>query len=221
MKPLVIIGSGGFSREILWLVNEINRDLIVRGKSDQAFKVLGVISSENPEDWTEKSAEIPILGNDNWAFQNLDKETEYIIAIGDPKTRFAIAYQYESQDFKAATLIHPSVKKSEQVKIGSGSIICAGSILTTQIRIGKHTIINLNCTVGHDCKTGDFVTLSPGTNISGNVKIGNGVEIGSGSVILPGLVLGDWSVVGAGSVLTRDLAKDLVVAGNPAKEMTA
>lgn len=40
--------------------------------------------------------------------------------------------------------------------------------------------------------------------------------IGANSTILPGVVIGERSLVGAGSVVTKDVANETVVAGNPA-----
>lgn len=49
------------------------------------------------------------------------------------------------------------------------------------------------------------------------VKIGGNVWIGSGATILPGVVIGDNAVIGAGSVVTRPVAPNTIVAGNPAR----
>ncbi len=49
------------------------------------------------------------------------------------------------------------------------------------------------------------------------VTIGANAWIGGAAVILPGVTVGENAVVGAGSVVTRDVAANTVVAGNPAK----
>ena len=49
------------------------------------------------------------------------------------------------------------------------------------------------------------------------VHIGKRVWIGSGSILLPVLTIGDNSIVGAGSIVTKDVAPDTIVAGNPAR----
>ena len=47
----------------------------------------------------------------------------------------------------------------------------------------------------------------------------NNVSIGAGSVILPNLTIGENAKIGAGSVVTRDVYRDAIVIGNPAKPM--
>jgi len=41
--------------------------------------------------------------------------------------------------------------------------------------------------------------------------------IGCNTTILPGIIIEKNSVVGAGSVVTRDVDKNTIIAGNPAK----
>lgn len=49
------------------------------------------------------------------------------------------------------------------------------------------------------------------------IVIGRNVWIGANAIILPGVQIGDHAVIGAGAVVTKDVAKNCIVAGNPAK----
>lgn len=49
------------------------------------------------------------------------------------------------------------------------------------------------------------------------VHIGRNVWIGVGAIILPGVTIGDNAVVAAGAVVTKDVAPNTIVGGNPAK----
>ena len=118
-----------------------------------------------------------------------------------------------------AILIHPSVRFSNTVSIGEGSIICAGSILTADISLGKHNILNLNVTVGHECEFADYVTIAPMVAVSGNVKLQYLVEVGTGAVIRQGLELAEGSMLGMGGILTKNIPERLIFAGNPAKKL--
>jgi acetyltransferase-like isoleucine patch superfamily enzyme len=50
-----------------------------------------------------------------------------------------------------------------------------------------------------------------------NIFIEKNVSIGSGSVILGGVRIGENSIIGAGSVVTRNVKKNSIYFGNPAK----
>ena len=53
-------------------------------------------------------------------------------------------------------------------------------------------------------------------NLEGPV-IGENAIIGANSTILPGVKIGKKAIVGAGSVVIKDVADNVVVAGNPAR----
>lgn len=210
MKKLVIVGGGGFAREILWLIEDINK---AAGGGDIPYQVLGVISRDSEGHMQG----LPILCDDEWAFENLDKSVRFVLAVGDSELRAGIALSYLQNGLHPLRLVHPSVVMSDEVQLGAGAVVCAGAVLTVNIQIGDFCIVNLNATVGHDCKLGDFVTLHPGVHLSGGVQVGDLSVLGTGAVILPGLTLGDHSIVGAGAVVTESLEGGATYLGIPAK----
>ena len=66
----------------------------------------------------------------------------------------------------------------------------------------------------HDLYERQVITCKP-------VHIGKNAWIGAGATILPGVTVSDNAVVGAASVVTKDVAPDTIVAGNPAKLIKA
>lgn len=103
------------------------------------------------------------------------------------------------------------------------------------ITVGENVFINACCkfqdqggiTIGNNCLIGHNVTIATlnhdfnpkkRANINPNsVTIGDNVWIASDSSILPNVVIGDGAIVGAGSVVTKNVPKNTVVAGNPAR----
>lgn len=203
MIDLVIIGAGGFAREVAWLVESINQ-------MKASYRLMGHISSSSTGD-------AKLLGDDDWALQNLPSTTQFVVAIGNASLRKKITQTYEQKGFTAATLIHPDVRFAKGCEIGVGSMICAGAIFTVNIHIGRHCIVNLNSTIGHDSRIGDYVTISPGTQISGGVIIEDEVEIGTGASILQNIKLGKGLKLGAGAVATKDLEGGNTYVGVPAR----
>lgn len=80
--------------------------------------------------------------------------------------------------------------------------------------------------VVHECvEIGAGVSLRHCTTIGVKVengqvpKIGDGVDIGSNAVILGAITLGDGCVIGAGCVVTKSVAPNAVMVGNPARAL--
>ena len=62
--------------------------------------------------------------------------------------------------------------------------------------------------------------IFPRTETPGAVEIGADVWIGGGAIILSGVTIGDRAIVGAGAIVTRDVAEDTTVVGNPARDVS-
>ena len=205
MKDLVIIGAGGFAREVAWLVEEIN-------EVDKEWNLLGFLD-ENKNNHGLRLNSYPVIGGLEFLEKN---EVFYVCAIGNSKVRKQIIQKIEKSNATPATLVHPSVMISKKyTTIGEGTIICAASIIT--VNLGKHNIVNLDCTIGHDVVTEDFVTVYPSVNISGNCNIGECTELGTGTQIIQGKNIGENVIVGAGSVVVKDIEANKTVVGVPAK----
>jgi sugar O-acyltransferase (sialic acid O-acetyltransferase NeuD family) len=203
MKELIIVGGGGFAKEVIWLAQ------------DCGYTVKGILD-DNTNTHGTKILNVEVLG----AISNCQDyaDTEFIIAIGSPRTRHAVVQKMQTLcSLKFATLIHPEVKCSKYIKVGDGSIICAGCIMTVDITIGKHCIINLQSTIGHECFLGDFVTIAPLVAISGNVALHDFAELGTHACIRQGLEIAQGAMLGMGGVLTKNMPKNAIFVGNPAK----
>lgn len=84
-----------------------------------------------------------------------------------------------------------------------------GIFIDDGVLIGHNVVLT---TLNHDMSPKKRNGMYPKS-----IKIGKNVWIGSNSTILPGVSIGDYSVIGAGSVVTKDIPKNVVAVGNPAK----
>lgn len=209
LNKLIIIGASGFGREVAWLVERIN-------KIEPTWDLIGFIDdSESIQGEAVNGYEVIGTTRDVLKF----KDACFICAVGASKIREKIINRIIdiNPEINFATLIDPSVEKSDLVSVGEGTIICAHSIITVNISIGKHVIINLDCTIGHDAILDDYVTLYPSVNVSGITGLGRCSELGTGTQIIQGKKVGDYSIVGAGSVIIKDIPDNCTAVGCPAK----
>ncbi|MEA4883834.1 MAG: acetyltransferase [Clostridia bacterium] len=205
MKRIAIVGAGGFGREVAWLIEEIN-------VASPEWSLLGFLDDGATGTTVEGQ---PVLGPIDHVGE-LDQDVYVACAIGDPRLRKRLVDKLQQFHRRFATLIHPSVRKSQHVAIGEGSIICAGTILTTNISIGKHCLLNLDCKVGHDSILGDFTSCMPAVNIAGDVIIEEGCYFGLNACVINRKRVGGWSVIGAGAAVVKDIPARTVAVGVPA-----
>lgn len=118
-----------------------------------------------------------------------------------------------------------------------------GHYFTPRISIGDNVSINSDCHIGaineiiiedgvliaskvfiSDHFHGEISTasifFSPSTRklySKGPIKIEKNVWIGEGVAILPNVTIGENSIIGANSVITKNIPKNSVVGGNPAR----
>lgn len=203
MKSIVIVGFGGFGREVAWLAKECERE------------VLGFLDDNAKPG---KQGAYTILGGlDSWADYS---DSEFVVAIGNPRVRKQVVEKLIARGLDAfATLVHPSVRMGENVNVGKGTMICAGCIVTVDIAIGNHVILNLNVTIGHDDVIRDYVTVAPMVALSGNVILEPGVEVGTGAAIRQGIKMAEGSMLGMGGVLTKNSEANTIYVGSPAKPL--
>jgi sugar O-acyltransferase (sialic acid O-acetyltransferase NeuD family) len=211
-RPLVIVGAGGFAREVLQVALDLNE----RSPASPPWRPVGFAVEASFCTPGSEVHGLPVFGIE--AATAAHPDAWWTVAVGAPalRRRLVRALQAHADD-RWATLVHPMAWLGRRVEIAAGSIICAGCQVTTDIRIGGHVHANIGSTIGHDATLGNFVTLNPGVHVSGNVDVAEGAEIGTGSVLIPGAHVGAWSVVGAGSVVTRRLAPDVTAVGAPAR----
>lgn len=201
LTPLVIIGAGGFGREVLDLVKDLNAAALT-------YDFLGFLDDGEVQVALLERIEAPLLGDSS---RLADLAAAFVIAIGAAEPRRRIDALAESCGRTAATVRHPSATIGSDVQLGAGVVIAAGVRLTTHIVIGRHVHLNVNCTVGHDVVIEDYATLYPGVHLGGGCVIEEGATLGTGSVILPNVRVGHGAVVGAGAVVVRDVAPDSTV----------
>lgn len=209
MNSVVVVGAGGFGREVL----EIFKD---RNRVSKIWNILGFID-ENKELHGKMVNGYPVLGGLDWLRRHNSNDLGCVCAIGACETRKRVVERLRQIGVNFYNAIHPSVIMSDFVELGQDVIICAGSILTVNIKIGDHVHININCTIGHDAIIGSYCTINPIAAINGNNHLGEGVYVGTGATFIQGLSVGSWSTIGAGAVVTVDIPEKVTAVGVPAK----
>jgi acetyltransferase-like isoleucine patch superfamily enzyme len=145
--------------------------------------------------WVQGKGEI-LIGND---------------VVIDGKCNFFFGARYSDR---------PTFKVGDNTGIGHSCSFTVGR----QITIGSHCriagCVQMFDTPGHPADPdarrmgapADFEDVRP-------IHIGDNVWIGSGAIIYPGVTIGDNSIVALGAVVMSSVPANIMVAGNPARQI--
>ncbi|MDG0947444.1 acetyltransferase [Bacillus paranthracis] len=209
MKNIVVIGSGGFSKQVIEIIEQLN--LI-----NPEYKLLGIIDDNKSLVGTEVLG-YEVIGDTDYIKQlSKQQKIQGVIAIADGEIREHISRKLN--DVQWVNLIHPSAVVSNYTKLGEGNIICAGVVINPECEMGNHSHINIGSTLGHDVLMLDYVTVMPGSKISGNVNLKSKSMVGTGATIIQGVTIEENVILGAGTVVTKNTKPNYLYVGVPAKE---
>jgi sugar O-acyltransferase (sialic acid O-acetyltransferase NeuD family) len=207
-EPVVILGAGGFGRNILDVLDALNQQR-------PRYRIVGFLDPDEHALPATRRLGGAVIGTDD---DLVRFDARFVISVASTTLRrqldrTAIRMGKEPVD----ALVHPDCSIGGDVELGAGTVLTAGVRVASNVVIGRHSHINFNSTLGHDAVLGDFVTVFPQVAISGYATLEQGVTMGTGSAVIPGVRIGAGATVGAGAVVVRDVPPHVTVVGVPAQ----
>lgn len=207
MEHILILGAGGHGQVV----------------ADALMRMRDAGAQVNPLGYLDDAAAmqnqtplgLPVLGR--MADLARIAHDALIIGIGANTTRRNLFARLSQQGERFIVARHPQAVVAPDVRIGLGTMICAGVIINPGAVIGANVILNTGCTIDHHNSVGDHAHIAPGVHLGGDVQVGVGTLVGIGATVMPQRQIGAWSIVGAGALIHADLPSQAVAVGMPAR----
>ena len=193
MKKLIIVGAGGFGREVYAWASD-------HPDSGKAWELAGFID-DDVDVLDRYKYPVGVIGSIEAHHPAADEV--FVCAIGAPLIKKKVCQALMERSAEFISLVHPSAILGENIQLGNG--------------VGGFVAINCHSSAGHDVVIGAWATISGHCDLTGNTRYGVGAFLATGVRIVPGKSVGDFSYVGAGSVVIRSVKNGQTVFGNPAR----
>lgn len=207
MKHLIIIGAGGFGREIYCSATEsigFGDEFDIKGFLDpDAHKLDGF------KDYP------PILGVED--SYSIEADDVFVCAFGNVGLKKKCCEKIISKGGSFLTLIHKTAYVSKNVRIGNGCIVLAGARIHCDVTIGDFVVIQPYAIIGHDVRVGNWSHINALADCGGASIIGERVTLHTTCFVLPQAIIEDDATVGAGSITMMKVKKGQTVFGVPAR----
>lgn len=206
MQDVIIVGASGFGREVLELVESINR-------LKPTWNVLGFID-DNLRALDGYALNCKVLGTiKDWRPSGDEK---YVLAIAAPRVKEKLVPELKARGAKFATIIAPTAMIGGRSTVGEGVVMFSDVGISVDVTIGDFVFLNGQVGIGHDAVVGDYCTFGPRVSISGATKIGKCVNVGAAASTYPGITVGDYATIGMNSAAIRRVKPNTTVMGVPA-----
>lgn len=212
VKKLVLIGAGGFGKEVVSIVEYLN-------SVSPRYELLGFVDDGEQFKAGDEINGYPWLGTLDWVRQNTDESIFYTCTVGNVHTRARIQKELTEMGKRFETIKAFDAYVSPHTKIGQGCVFYPSVLVSVNCEIGDGVLLNTRANIGHDVKIGSYTTISPNSSISGECEIGEEVTMGGHTFIIPGKKIDDGATVAAGSIVFTNVKAGTTVLGNPAKRM--
>jgi len=207
-KESVIVGAGGFGRELLSFINHS------RKFNANVPNIVGFVD-DNLNTLDKFDIDLKVL--DSLSENDLNKYDSILLAINSSEIKrniFSVTDPTKIQGFSHHTCII-----GDRAKIHHSVILFSNVLISCDTEIKQGCFINCGSQIGHDCFIDEFTNIMANVDLGGYCKIGKNVLIGTGSTIYPGVKIADNTVIGAGSVVFRNIKEPGTYVGNPAKKI--
>ena len=113
--------------------------------------------------------------------------------------------------FSCPAVVHPSAVVERSAILSPGVQVFPHCYVGSDVRVGFGSIVNTGAILSHDCQLGVFTNIAPGAILAGGVEIGESTLVGMGATINLLVKVGPSARIGNGATVKSDVPASGVV----------
>lgn len=206
MLDVVIIGAGGFGREI--------RQLLFDCLDSHQYRFKGFLGKDMGV------AEDPTVAKQMLGDPQTYKpaaQDRFVLAIGNMAARRQTTESLLTRGARFIKLIHPSALVADSAQLGQGIILYPFSVVSNEAKLSDFTKLNYYASAGHNAEFGKYCLLAPYATVNGYSVLEDDVYLSTHSTVAPVVRVGARSKVSANSAVMNDVPPDTFVFGVPGR----
>lgn len=177
MKNVVIIGAGDLGKEVVWLIEDIN-------KRTPTYLILGFLDDDASK-----------IGSEFYGYRVLGKTDQLeqlyalnpfcaVIAMQNTGARRSMAERHPNFA-EWETIIHPSTVIAPSTQIGKGCVVFPFVTMSVESKLGDFGLYYIRSAICNNCVVGDYVSAMAGSIVSEHAKLGDECFLTAGSCVVP------------------------------------
>ncbi len=206
MLDIVIIGAGGFAREVETLLPSflpdtphhvkgfLGKDQGVPTAQDLSRRILG-----DPEDYHPQP------------------EDRFVLAIGNMDARRRVITALSRRGATFLTLVHPLALVAPTAVLQPGVLVYPFACVSNNAQLAMGVKLNYYASVGHDTRLGECCLLAPYATVNGFGFLEDEVYMSTHSTVAPQVRIGTRSKISANSAAMKDVPENSLVFGVPGR----
>lgn len=173
MKKLLIVGAGGFGREVAcWAA--------AASDAGAGYRPAGFLD-DDPGALKGAPSGLPLLGSIS-GFVPTD-ETVLIIAVGRPDVRRRLHEGLALLGARFVNVIHPTALIAWDAEIGTGVVLAPYSVVSSRARLADGVALNFHAVVQHDAEVGAWSQINSHADVGGSAVLGAEVLVATHGLV--------------------------------------
>ena len=199
---IIIYGGGGHGKAVFDLLRSLG-----------TYHVFGFVDDGIAAG--EEIMGVPILGGNevlaDLHHQGIRLAVNAVGGIGNVSIRVKVFNLLAENGFVCPAVVHPTAMIEPSAEFSAGVQIFPLAYLGSEVKVGYGSIVNTGAIVSHECILGNYVNISPGAILAGQVEIGDGALIGMGATLNLRVKIGAGAKIGNGATIKSDVPEQGII----------